>query len=152
MLSIIYELCDDDKSTWGYGLFTGNGVEELNIEDVIELIENNQVDNASMSNGRIRFKNVESSLPKFKKSNYEPIDDDIHLYVVCTCKVNGQKGYLVISPLCKLDFVTKYELVNLCMEGNVCNVYLKPLIKNPSDLQPVQYNMPFTYIGEIEIE
>lgn len=153
MLSIIYELCDGDKnSTWGYGLFTENGVEELSLEDVLELLENDQIDNAELIRNRIKFLNINSPLPKFMKSDYEPLDDDVPIYVVCKCRVNGEKGYLVVTPLCKLEFIDRFDLVSLCMEGTVCNVYLKPLYSDETYLWPIQYNMPFKNIGDIELE
>ena len=152
MLQIIYELCEDDgKSTWGYGVFTDNGVEELSLEDVLELLNNDQVDNAELIRSRIKILNINSSLPKFRKSDYEPLDEDVSVYVVCNCKVNGEKGYLVVTPLCKLEFIDRFDLVSLCMEDTVCNVYLKPLYNDNTYLWPVQYNMPFRNIGEIEL-
>lgn len=153
MLSIIYELCDGDKnSTWGYGIFTDNGVEELSLEDVLELMENEQIYNADLIKNRIKFLNINSPLPKFRKSDYEPLDDDVPIYVVCKCRVNGEKGYLVVTPLCKLEFIDRFDLVSLCMEGTVCNVYLKPLYNDETYLWPIQYNMPFKNIGDIELE
>ena len=153
MLSIIYELCEDDKkSTWGYGIFTDTGVEELSLEDTLELLDKDQVDNAELLRNRIKFKNLDSPLPKFRKSDYEPLDDDVPVYVVCKCRVNGEKGYLVVTPLCKLEFVDIYELISLCMEGTVCNVYLKPLYSDAANLWPIQYNIPFKNIGEIELD
>lgn len=152
MLQIIYELCEDDgKSTWGYGVFTDNGVEELSLEDVLELLNNDQVDNAELIRSRIKILNINSSLPKFRKSDYEPLDEDVSVYAVCKCKVNGEKGYLVVTPLCKLEFIDRFDLVSLCMEDTVCNVYLKPLYNDNTYLWPVQYNMPFRNIGEIEL-
>ena len=153
MLSIIYELCDGDKnSTWGYGIFTDNGVEELSLEDVLELMENEQIYNADLIKNRIKFLNINSPLPKFRKSDYEPLDDDVPIYVVCKCRVNGEKGYLVVTPLCKLEFIDRFDLVSLCLEGTVCNVYLKPLYNDETYLWPIQYNMPFKNIGDIELE
>lgn len=152
MLQIIYELCEDDgKSTWGYGVFTDNGVEELSLEDVLELLDNDQVDNAELIRSRIKLLNINSPLPKFRKSDYEPLDEDVSVYVVCKCKVNGEKGYLVVTPLCKLEFIDRFDLVSLCMEGTVCNVYLKLLYNDNTYLWPIQYNMPFRNIGEIEL-
>lgn len=153
MLSIIYELCDGDKnSTWGYGLFTDNGVEELSLEEVLELLENEQIYNADLIKNRIKFLNINSPLPKFRKGDYEPLDDDVPIYVVCKCRVNGEKGYLVVTPLCKLEFIDRFDLVSLCLEGTVCNVYLKPLYNDETYLWPIQYNMPFKNIGDIELE
>ena len=153
MLSIIYELCDGDKnSTWGYGLFTDNGVEELSLEEVLELLENEQIYNADLIKNRIKFLNINSPLPKFRKGDYEPLDDDVPIYVVCKCRVNEEKGYLVVTPLCKLEFIDRFDLVSLCLEGTVCNVYLKPLYNDETYLWPIQYNMPFKNIGDIELE
>lgn len=152
MFQIIYELCEDDKGTWGYGVFTDDGVVELSLEEVLELMDKEEFVNAEIRGYRIKFNNLKHNLPKFRKSDYEPLDEDVPIYVVCKCRVGGKKGYLVVSPLCKLEFIDRYELINLCMDGIVCNVYLKPLLNDNSELFPIQYNIPFKYIGDIELD
>ena len=146
---LVYELCENNRSTWGYGVFSEDGIRELDMESVLALVDTGQVNNAEIVKSKLVIKNCDSPLPKFYTSDYEPLIEDCPIYAVCTCQVNGKKGYLVISPLCRLEFVTRQELINLCQTMTVCNVYLKPLYRG--GVHPVQRKMPFKYIGVVNL-
>ena len=147
---IIYALCDNTKSIEGYGVFDGSDIQEFNIEDTSVLIQTKEIRNAEVKDGVINIINCTSVLPTFYKNTYEPLYRHSPIYVVCRCTQKGVEGYLILNPMCMLQFVSRDELVAICKKYIVTNVRLQKL-KKSKRMFPVPNKILFKNIGKVEL-
>lgn len=147
---LVYELCNKDKSSWGYGVFDSKRIEDIELSKIIDMVEAGQIDNAIINKGIIKLPNCKSALPRFYKDNYILVDNQLRVYVVCKCYQDGIKGYLVIDSTAHLRFVTRSDLVTIGFLYETCNIRLQKL--HCGAYHPVQFNMPFKNIGNIELK